>query len=137
MEYFDFMLLCCVFVLCTHCNICRAVRWTRKTNVLSENRNRLMIDGNLIRKVDETKFLGVLIDKDISWRGHIGKVLTRVRQTMGIIGRARGFMNGPQLLLLYNTMVLPHLQYCLLNWGNFKRDGNSGLRGGLVSLQKS
>ena len=113
------------------------VDFSKPTNVLSENRNRLMIDGNLIRKVDETKFLGVLIDKDISWRGHIGKVLTRVRQTMGIIGRARGFMNGPQLLLLYNTMVLPHLQYCLLNWGNFKGDGNSGLRGGLVSLQKS
>ena len=56
---------------------------------------------------------------------------------MGIIGRARGFMNGAQLLLLYNTMFLPHLQYCLLNWGNFGGDGNSGLRAGLVSLKKS
>lgn len=73
------------------------VDFRKPTNVLSEDRNRLMIDGNLIRKVDETKFLWVLIDKDISWRGHIGKVLTRLRQTMGIIGRARGFMNGPQL----------------------------------------
>ena len=61
----------------------------------------------------------------------------RIRQTVGIIGRARGFMTGPQLLLLYNTMVLPHLQYCLLNWGNFSGDGNSGLRAGLMSLQKS
>ena len=46
-------------------------------------------------------------------------------------------MNGAQLLLLYNTMVHPHIQYCLLNWGNFKGDGNIGLRGGLTSLQKS
>ena len=46
-------------------------------------------------------------------------------------------MKGPQLLLLYNTMVLPHLQYCLLNWGNFKGDCNTGLRARLVSLQKS
>ena len=56
---------------------------------------------------------------------------------MGIVGRARSFMNRAQLLLLYNTMVLPHIQYCLLNWGNFKGDGNIGLRGGLMSLQKS
>ena len=44
---------------------------------------------------------------------------------------------GAQLLLLYNTMVLPHLQYCLLNWGNFKGDSNGKLRMSLLSLQKS
>ena len=41
------------------------------------------------------------------------------------------------LVLLYNTMVLPHLQYCLLNWGNFKGDHNLGLRDRLLTLQKS
>ena len=45
-------------------------------------------------------------------------------------------MSGPQLLLLYNTMVLPHLQYCLINWGNFKGDRNLGLRDRLLALQK-
>ena len=45
-------------------------------------------------------------------------------------------MNGPQLMLLYNTMVLPHIQYCLLNWGNFKGDRNIGLRDRIISLQK-
>ena len=45
-------------------------------------------------------------------------------------------MDGPQLFLLYNTMVLPHLQYCLINWGNFKGDRNLGLRDRLVTLQK-
>ena len=34
-------------------------------------------------------------------------------------------------------MVLPHLQYCLLNWGNFKGDRNLGLRDRLLTLQKS
>ena len=33
-------------------------------------------------------------------------------------------------------MVLPHLQYCLLNWGNFKGDRNLGLRDRLLTLQK-
>ena len=81
-----------------------------------------------------SKFLEVLIDID---KIDIEKMSSKIRQTVGIIGRARGFMNGAQLLLLYNTMVLPHLQYCLLNWGNFKGDGNLGLSGGILSLQKS
>ena len=46
-------------------------------------------------------------------------------------------MNAPQLFLLYNTMVLPHLQYCLINWGNFKGDRNIGLRDRILTLQKS
>ena len=36
-----------------------------------------------------------------------------------------------------NTMVLPHLQYCLLNWANFKGDHNLGLRDRILTLQKS
>ena len=91
----------------------------------SDHNFTLNIDGKKLRKVNESKFLGVLIDNKISWQGHIRGTISKIRQTMGIIGRARGFMDGAQLLLLYNTMVLPHLQYCLLNWGNF---------GGMVTL---
>ena len=46
-------------------------------------------------------------------------------------------MSGPELLQLYNTMVLPHLQYCLINWGNFQGDGNLKLRNKLFNLQKA
>ena len=45
-------------------------------------------------------------------------------------------MDTDQLLLLYNTMVLPHLQYCLVNWGNFKEDRNLKLRDRILRLQK-
>ena len=45
-------------------------------------------------------------------------------------------MNATQLALLYNTMVLPHLQYCIINWGNFKHDSNVGLQNKLLTLQK-
>ena len=96
----------------------------------------LKIDGKPICEVNDSKFLGVHIDKSISWRVHIGKIITKISQTVGIIGRARGFMDGPQLFHLYNTMVLPHLQYCLINWGNFEGDRNLGLRDRLVTLQK-
>ena len=66
----------------------------------------------------------------------ISNVITKISQTVGIIGRARRFMDSDQLLLLYNTMVLPHLQYCLVNWGNFKEDRNLKLRDRILRLQK-
>ena len=97
----------------------------------------LRINDKPIRETENSKFLGVFIDKEISWRVHIGKIVSKISQTVGIIARARGFMNRPQLFLLYNTMVLPHLQYCLINWGNFKGDRNIGLRDWILTLQKS
>ena len=33
-------------------------------------------------------------------------------------------------------MVLPHLQYCLINWGNFKDDRNFKYRDRILRLQK-
>ena len=33
-------------------------------------------------------------------------------------------------------MVLPHLQYCIINWGNFKEDRNLKLRDRILRLQK-
>ena len=96
----------------------------------------LKIDGMEINRVEESKFLGVILDQGILWRSHINKVLTKISQTIGIISRARNFMDSSQLVLLYNTMVLPHLQYCLINWGNFKDDRNLKLRDRLLVMQK-
>ena len=55
---------------------------------------------------------------------------------IGIIGRARAFMDPAQLKLLYNTMVLPHLQYCLINWGNFSACSNIKFGKKILTLQK-
>ena len=96
----------------------------------------LLLDGRPIRRVNESKFLGVHIDSSLSWRPHIHKITTKISQTIGILGRARSFMNETQLSLLYNTMILPHLQYCIINWGNFKVDFNVGLGNKILKLQK-
>ena len=107
-----------------------------KGKINSQNELMLLINGKPISKVDECKFLGVFIDSSLTWRTHIHKMITKISQSIGIIGRAKGFMNPTQLALLYNTMVLPHLQYCIINWGNFKLDSNVGLRNKLLTLQK-
>ena len=41
-----------------------------------------------------------------------------------------------QLLSLYNGLVLPHLQYCLMVWGDFVGDRNATLAGALLGYQK-
>ena len=48
----------------------------------------------------------------------------------------RAVLGGRQLLSLYNGMVLPHLQYCLMVWGDLQGDRNAVLGGALLRYQK-
>ena len=55
---------------------------------------------------------------------------------LGVLGRARAVLGGDSVLSLYNGLVLPHLQYCLMVWGDFQGVGNVTLAGSLLRYQK-
>jgi hypothetical protein len=76
--------------------------------------------------------LGVWIDARIKWRGHVGQVGTKMRQLLGVLGRIRADVDEHLLLSLYNSMILPNLQYCLMVWGDIEvgRKGAYGETGG-------
>ena len=76
------------------------------------------------------------IDEGITWSGHTDKVRSKVSQLLGIIGRSSGIVSKDSLLRLYNSLVLPHLQYCLLAWGDFRGNHNSRQGASLLRLQK-
>ena len=72
----------------------------------------------------------------VSWTGHIERVRTKVGQLLGVLWRAGSVLGGRSLLSLYNGLVLPHLQYCLMVWGDFKGSRNDTLGGSLLRYQK-
>ena len=96
----------------------------------------LKIGGEPIRRVEGARFLGVWIDEGITWNGHIDKVRSKIGQLLGIIGRSSGTIGKESLLKLYNGLVLPQLQYCLMAWGDFQGNHNTKQGASLVKLQK-
>jgi hypothetical protein len=79
--------------------------------------------------------LGIWVDAGLNWRGHIGQVAAKVRQLLGVLGRVRADLDE-HLLSVYNSMVLPHLQYCLMVWGDFEAGRNRAYGETLLKLQK-
>ena len=63
------------------------------------------------------KFLGLLVDPKLRFKNHIHKLCSKLSQIAGMIGGAKHYLNQTQMMLLYNTLVLPHLTYCSLIWG--------------------
>ena len=96
----------------------------------------LHIGGVPIDKVEGVRFLGVWVDEGLRWTGHIEKVRSKVNRLLGVLGRAQPVLGGGLIKMLYNALVLPHLQYCLLIWGDFEEGRNKKIGESLLKCQK-
>ena len=67
---------------------------------------KIEIDDNRIKYVKVTKFLGVLINKNLSWKAHTSHITIIVSKYNGIIRKVKPYLNQDSLLTLYNTLVL-------------------------------
>ena len=93
---------------------------------------KIEIDNIHIEKVEVTKFLGILIDNNLSWKAQTNHITKIVSKYNGIIRKVRPFLNKDSLHTLYNTLVLPYLSYCTIVWG----DKNNSNLDPLVITQK-
>ena len=75
------------------------------------------------------------MDEGLSWSAHIGRVCNKTAQLLGVVGRAQNVLEKSTMLSLYNGLVLPHLQYCLMVWGDFKEGRNMSLGNQLLRYQ--
>jgi len=71
-----------------------------------------------IHKVNTTKFLGILIDSNLSWKSHTSHIIKIVSKYNGIIRRVKPYLPLDSLKTLYNTFILPYLSYCALIWAD-------------------
>ena len=78
----------------------------------------VVIDEKTIAQVNETVFLGVILDDNLTWKSHISSVAVKVSKSIGIIFRSSFYLSTPSLRMLYNAMILPYLNYCNLVWGS-------------------
>jgi hypothetical protein len=83
-----------------------------------ENSVNIIIDGAKIEIVNQTKFLGVILDSGLTWKQHLLHISKKISKSVGILSRARKFLNKKTLLQLYYSFLYPYLTYCNIIWGN-------------------
>ena len=77
----------------------------------------LQINGASIPQVNHTNFLGLTIDHKLNWDQHINAISRKISRGIGILSRLKSFLPTYTLQMLYNTLILPHFNYCCLVWG--------------------
>ena len=87
-------------------------RRTRKTSL------KLIIDGESICEVQNTTFLGIIIDNKLNWKDDISYIAGKVSRGVGMIIKARNYLNRDGLMCLYYSFVYPYFTYCNHIWGS-------------------
>eukprot|EP00914_Ancora_sagittata_P027835 GHVO01054401.1.p1 GENE.GHVO01054401.1~~GHVO01054401.1.p1 ORF type:complete len:290 (+),score=-23.50 GHVO01054401.1:74-871(+) len=79
----------------------------------------LSLDGSIIiDTVKTTSFLGVKIDNKLTFADHIKHISNKVSKSIGVLYKVSKVVNRQTLHMLYNSLVLPYLTYCIVVWGN-------------------
>ena len=80
---------------------------------------RIKINNSSVEVIDVLKFLGNFIEKHLKWSTHTEFIANRIFQYTGVINRLTHTLSPRILLILYNTLILPHLHYGLVLWGPY------------------
>ena len=79
---------------------------------------KLNINGNNIERVTKFNFLGPTLSSTLSWNQHINKISLKISKSIGILYRLRDIYPRAVLENLYNALITPHFNYCILCWGS-------------------
>ncbi len=65
-----------------------------------------------IERVTTMKYLGVMLDDHLTFNDHIDYAHNKASKKLGILRKSREYLDQSTSLLLYKSLVLPHLDYC-------------------------
>ena len=83
-----------------------------------EHKIEVKIEGTTLLTVKENKFLGIMLDNCLTWKSHATYLSKKISKSIGILSRAKKFLNLSTLRQLYFSFVFPYLSYCNVIWGH-------------------
>ena len=69
-------------------------------------------------KEESVKFVGLLIDENLSWDKHKQYVHNKLQQQSYLISSNKKVLTRKTKTMLYNALIKPHMEYGLMAWGH-------------------
>ncbi|ORD93263.1 RTJK, partial [Enterospora canceri] len=107
-----------------------ANKWQMKFNVdkckvlhIGRNNDHVQysMNGKLLTAVNKEKDLGITISNDLKPSQHCSEVVKIANRLVGFIGRTFENKSEKVILKLHNSLVRPHLEYCVQFWSPYYR----------------
>jgi len=103
-----------------------------KQQILADCDHDISIYNSKIQVSSVEKLLGVTISNTLCWDAHIDHLIKKCNSYLLLLSGIKVFLSRRNIILFYNSYILPHLELCCIIWGNC----SSTLEEKLVKFQK-
>jgi len=76
------------------------------------------INSENLKQETQIKYLGIMLDNNLNWKPHVSFISSKIKRNIGIICKARHYVNLDILRNLYYSLIYPYLTYGILSWGH-------------------
>ena len=87
------------------------------TNKKEDRTLTISAHNTVLEQKSECKFLGIIVDEEISWKPHISYILSKICKTTALLRFLKYTFPKHILRTLYMTLIYPYLNYCNIIWG--------------------
>ena len=77
----------------------------------------LKLGSETIHSTDSTKFLGMWLDNQLSWKKHITHVVLKIKQNMNLLKVSNNYLTESAKRMVYYARIYSHITYGLVLWG--------------------
>ena len=72
---------------------------------------KLYLNDTVIKEVNSAKFLGIIIDNELSWVPHLEYLCKKLKSATGILNRLRADIPPENYKMLYHSLFESHMNY--------------------------
>ena len=80
------------------------------------------LKGHTLTCDESTKYLGVKISQDMSWKQHIDKTMKKGNSTLGFLRKNLRINSEDVKSAAYSSLVRHYLEYCSTIWNPYHKD---------------
>ena len=103
------------------CDVNKMKLNTKKTKVMriswsTSVEPNYTLNGTQLDVVSEYKYLGVILNKKLTWDTHVDYVVTKANRMLGFVFSVARHLSSDAFLALYKALVLPIIEYGVPVW---------------------
>ena len=88
------------------------------SNKLGNPKLNISIDNMVLEEKYVVTFLGVEVDRKLTWKNHIDHICNKISKSVAILRILRYSFPKPILLMIYMSLIHSYINYCNVIWGS-------------------
>ena len=74
---------------------------------------QIFVNNEILEGVQKYIYLGLNVSNNLTWSSYILSLCSKLAQQVGVIRRLSRKLSTELLLNVYNTIIQPHIYYCI------------------------